>query len=171
MSELNFEALIAERKRIIAEFDKQVEAQLVPEVQKAIKELENYGIIGVTWHQFTPYFNDGESCEFSVHDFYPVFYLPDEIKDFALDDETLYYILENPSRAVDEELKWFSEDERAVAKYFLDKFPTNAWYFAFEKVTNLLESIPEDIMRNVFGDHVHITILADSYDIEEFNHD
>ncbi len=37
---------------------------LYPKFQAAFDE----GILAATWHQYTPYFNDGEPCEFSVYD-------------------------------------------------------------------------------------------------------
>jgi len=32
------------------------------------KDAFEKGVKAATWHQYTPYFNDGEPCEFSVHD-------------------------------------------------------------------------------------------------------
>ncbi|WPH58224.1 hypothetical protein SEA_ALONE_136 [Streptomyces phage Alone3] len=40
----------------------------IEELYPHFKEEFYKGIKAVTWHQYTPYFNDGEPCEFSVYD-------------------------------------------------------------------------------------------------------
>jgi hypothetical protein len=49
---------------------KAAQAQIKPALQEALKDLQNAvpDVEAVRWQQYTPYFNDGDTCEFSVHD-------------------------------------------------------------------------------------------------------
>jgi hypothetical protein len=40
----------------------------IEELYPFFKEAFDKGIKAASWHQYTPYFNDGEPCEFSVYD-------------------------------------------------------------------------------------------------------
>ncbi len=46
--------------------DQRTEEELSPIVQAALAQP---GVTEVSWRQYTPYFNDGEPCEFGVHGF------------------------------------------------------------------------------------------------------
>lgn len=39
-------------------------------LEPAFKEVleQNPEVLAIGWHQYTPYFNDGDTCEFNVHD-------------------------------------------------------------------------------------------------------
>lgn len=40
----------------------------IEELYPYFKDAFSKGVKAATWHQYTPYFNDGEPCEFSVYD-------------------------------------------------------------------------------------------------------
>lgn len=40
----------------------------VEDLREYLQKAWDQGILAVTWHQYTPGFNDGEPCEFSVYD-------------------------------------------------------------------------------------------------------
>lgn len=78
-----------------------------------------------SWRQYTPYFNDGDECVFSVHS-YP------EINGEDVSDESGPY----------------------------------------NDAKKLIESIDEPTMKEMFGDHVKITVLkTEGVTIDEYSHD
>lgn len=54
------------------EVDSQIRKEGLVAIKTALKELfDAYPTLeGVKWEQWTPYFNDGDSCVFSIHDRY-----------------------------------------------------------------------------------------------------
>lgn len=58
-------------------------------------ELKNFfnnnpGLVGISWPQYTPYFNDGDPCEFGVHE--------SELKYSDMEEYENYYDLEDETR-------------------------------------------------------------------------
>lgn len=110
-----------------------------------------------TWRQYTPYFNDGDTCEFNVYCSEP--------------DINGEYI---------DELDWYSWK----IKYYLkgDKEYVNLLtenpeldiesYKIVEEFISVIESIPEDFLKDLFGDHAKVTIHSDgNVEVEEYDHD
>lgn len=106
-------------------------------------------IKSVSWTQYTPYFNDGDSCEFSVND---LFFASDENDDME------------SWREFDEDGQ-FSDYLSSVKKYLSDEE-----YELCETLSTLINS-NEDIMEDVFGDHVMVVLRADGAHDTEYDHD
>lgn len=87
------------------------------------------------WSQYTPYWNDGEPCCFSVHDWFTASYF-NELPEF--------------------------EGERDEVSYDSD---LNA------RLSALINGIDEDVMRDLFGDHVTVLVSRDTVEVEECEHD
>jgi hypothetical protein len=114
------------RKGLVEELRKQFPLMFLPLFEKT-EVIESIG-----WTQYTPYFNDGDTCEFSVHHSY-----------LLINDE-------------DEYSDDFSEHERKLIKDFKD----------------VLQSIPEDFYKDLFGDHSKVTIYKDGrMEVDEYEHD
>lgn len=108
----------------------------------------------VVWSQYTPYFNDGEECVFSVNT--PIFVT----KNFDPDD------LQDPYEYEDDE-EYGSES--FWSNYSLEKsdFPEAKTCFNFAKI---IQS-EEDLMEAVFGNHVAVYLTKDRVIVEEYGHD
>jgi hypothetical protein len=110
---------------------------------------ENQKATAVGWHQYTPYFNDGEPCEFSVHDFY---YSTKQGVDFS----------EVTSLDEDEDGAGFVDDySRAKAGEGALK----------EAVSTLRRAVDEDIFETAFGDHVMVIATPAGFHVSEYSHD
>lgn len=114
-----------------------------------------------SWKQYTPYFNDGEECVFSVDTDYPyVNGMSDEGGDYNDDckilDETDY--------------SWEEMRKPEVFKkvYGISKGDFNKLYKTVQK---FLRSFDEDEMKMIFGDHVAIKVTKDSIKVEKYDHD
>lgn len=160
----------------IADFQNRIanlKAELVKEVTTAMKPAaEEFfakypQVRAIMWTQYTPYFNDGESCEFSVHDPH-VFVVGqtegcdsgDEIEEDDISDMSPYDGYDNYSlrRAVAgdrdyPDLKWVTQE-------FIDDFE------AFMAFTN-----DEETMETIFGDHTKVIIAPTGITTVEYDHD
>ena len=118
----------------------------------ALKELfddffkNNPGIESFRWKQYTPYFNDGDACTFSVDEVYV------KLKDTgALDEDD-----------DDSDEGYYDAWSFRVQKPELEK--------VINELSSALESI-EDVVLNVFGDHTQVTVYPDRTETEEYEHD
>lgn len=100
-----------------------------------------------SWPQYRPYFNDGDTCYFSVHSD------PYRIKvAFDTDEYGISESDEDDGEGQDDTLDLRKE----VRKY----------------ISEVLQKIDEDIFEDVFGDHAEITVHRDgTMDIDGYDHD
>ena len=91
-------------------------------------ELESF-----SWDQYTPYFNDGDSCHFCVH----------EIR--RINEEDIY----------DLEYELSAELVEII-----------------DQIQEVLNSIPDEFMEDLFGDHISVTVKRDgTIETEDCEHD
>lgn len=126
----------------------------------------------VKWTQYAPYFNDGDACEFSVHE-----------PSFAIDEETAA-LVKDPDGFFDSD----EEDEDGNQFRFVDAWSIASDY-AWEGVEggvpkvfqelkqhanefhSTLNSI-EDICKETFGEHNKVIIYANgNVEITDYDHD
>lgn len=129
--------------------------QILKEVFKEF--FENDWINGVKWNQYTPYFNDGEPCVFSVNDPVAGF-----VRDWS-----------NVS-------SWGELDDGEEGDWVYD-----GWTSAREKLGpekqeqieqidqffDLFRKVPDDIFLSLFGDHCTVLATKDGFEVEEYEHD
>jgi len=94
----------------------------------------NPDVHALFWHQYTPYFNDGEQCEFSIGDIYKYtpnlelakrIMTPEEIlmcePDGGSEDEIINLIMKDPQDQAGFEDQWsYEQDFRALIKPYED---------------------------------------------------
>jgi hypothetical protein len=109
---------------------------------------DNPEIEDIHWRQYTPYFNDGDACEFGVCDIY--FKLKgteEEGGDYDDGRVTPWcYVYEDKSR----------EGDRL--------------HLAMQSMSKFLES-SEEALEDAFGDHVEVTVTRDEIRVDEYYHD
>lgn len=118
--------------------------------------LESFG-----WSQYTPYFNDGDTCIFSVNTDY-----------ISVNDE---YV---------DEAKWSSEVNvinwgtwnRDLKVYEGRVDEPNPNYdpvltAASNEITNFLGNFDNDFYLSKFGDHAEITVTENGVNISDYDHD
>lgn len=113
----------------------------------------------ITWTQYTPYFNDGDTCEFGVHEMC--------LKLSAKARNDLLGIEEDE---VDHEEwldnKWES-DESDLDDLENARGPEIAALFN-ELVSDIQD---EDLFLATFGDHVAVTVTRDGIRTDDYSHD
>jgi len=102
------------------------------------------------WTQYTPHFNDGDTCEFSVNNEY----LCGTVYDGEEFDEL-------SASSFDTSKSWHNED--AVAK--------EGFFEAFKEIDALLKNFEEDDYKFMFGDHVEIKVTKGGIEVNEYEHD
>jgi hypothetical protein len=128
-----------------AEYQKRVKEEGEAALKDHFKKFfaETPGLVAVRWRQYTPYFNDGDPCEFSIHGVYG--------KVGTTKEDSGDY------------------DDGFESDYSLKKtHPAEAK--ALGELEALLSGM-EDVLQAVLGDHSMITITPDNVEIVEYEHD
>jgi hypothetical protein len=131
-----FDAILSEYNALEQEISRKREAvveAIKPKFHEPFaKFFEAHEELEALWFcAYTPYFNDGEECIFSVRETYGV----------VGDDEYVYGYGDEP-----------------VAK-------------SIREADDIVHSLPEDVIRGLFGDHVKVVITRDGVNVEEYDHD
>lgn len=103
-------------------------------------ELESFG-----WNQYTPYFNDGDTCTFSA----------DEVN------------IINGNREYGDD-DWWAEN---VSSGWGKDVKRGPLFKAWEKASDLVASCPLFLLEMTFGDHVTVTVTRNGIDTEDYDHD
>ncbi len=150
-------------KQEIEIFDKKRKVlleELRAEFPKMFTELFNKSKIieSIGWKQYTVYFADGDECTFSVYQ--------DEIDvNEEYEDDLEWY---------DWRIKYYLKGDNQY-KNILEKNPNLNIedYKILQEFKEVLQSIPKDFYKDLFGDHKQITIYKDgTINVEEYtNHD
>lgn len=113
---------------------------------------DNPQLNSFSWKQYTPYFNDGDTCVFGVNrDYFKLNNSSDNIDEWTLNHE-------NYSKEID--LKDFSFDSIASLKK------------AYTQIDELLSTFEDDVLCQMFGDHAEITVYRNGViDVDEYSHD
>lgn len=107
-------------------------------------------IEAVVWHQYTPYFNDVESCEFGVGDFYVTNTKnSDNVSawgELEVEDENIFLIG-----------SWEDKEKKYADIWAIEKFFNS--------------DIGLDLALSAYGDHVKVFVTREGASFEEFEHD
>lgn len=171
-------ALFDEKKKaLIAELQKEFPVMFA-EIFAQAPNLKSFG-----WTQYTPYFNDGDSCEFGTNFSYP--YINGANEDYDEEGEisinpidyatmkTEADVAENNALAEEFEMSWYKGKVNIGDRGLIrnQKYDASAAK-AVEAIQEGLRSIPEDFFKDMFGDHVKVTMYSDGeIEVEEYSHD
>lgn len=162
MSDFNFNELLAEYDRKVEELNaakKKMQEELAVKMEPLFAEFfkNNPKIAKVAWNQYTPYFNDGKPCVFSVN---YIYFVPAKLIE---EDEDFDY-QEAPSMWLD---KFSDYDIKDFKKAGL----TDEEIARVEAFGQFLRKVPEDIYEGVYGDHAEIIATINDVTVEEYDHD
>lgn len=101
----------------------------------------------VKWHQYTPYFNDGDSCEFGSYHKYADIRFKDGswIGDYGFDE---------------------SEEDRNAPEVDEERMAQE-----INAVREFLNNFDDDDMESMFGDHQEVFLTEDGVTTEDYEHD
>lgn len=149
-----FDELIEKQRALQKEFQTTAHA-LFKETTKEFFE-QNPLVNAILWNQYTPYFNDGEPCEFRVG-----------FATFTNSDGSM--------------INWgeYTGEEEGVWTYGDDCYNDEENEVPAEVNTTLCDSFDrilqsgemEDVMLAMFGDHVTVIATREGFEVAEFAHD
>jgi len=170
----------ADMKKIALERGSELVAEL-------LKPLFDLGVVQATWTQYTPYFNDGEPCEFGMGEFN--FSFSEEELDGYPDDEDGWFYGSDLTTAfadfqapqsyswrtytVDDINKMKAEHEERRANLLslgIRPDSVKAIADAAETAYDLMTK-NEELMEMIFGNHVRVTATIDGIRTDEYDHD
>lgn len=161
-----FDKLLEERQELNKRFQEKAQ-ELFKETTKEFFA-KNPAITAITWTQYTPYFNDGDTCEFSVGD--PYFTNADGDE---LENVTSYGEYEGDAEGVWSESSWiFTGDSEYTRKQreAMDLSGTDGR--SIDRFSSMIQSSEmEDVMEAMFGDHVRVIATRDGFDVQDYHHD
>lgn len=163
----------------------------VASVFEALPELEF-----ITWTQYSPYFNDGDECTFSVHDL--EYKLKGETPEDDDEDEDYFY--EGRYNSLYQLVNWADDMTVPVEIKTRNVYePNRAWNDRSPRKTETYEYRPQiryveedkvdlyhhlaqlesvlqsqeghDLMQDMFGNHVRVTVYRDRVEVTEVDHD
>lgn len=143
----------AELKKTHLEKSKVMFTNICTKLFEKHPKLESFG-----WRQYTPYFNDGEECTFSAHVDEPDINGIDGYRaNFQLEFVTDYGGKQDPAtKQYPKKLNENYSPEVAAAQ---------------KDVVEFLQNIDESVLRDLFDDHVRVTVTRAGTDVEEYEHD
>ncbi len=117
----------------------------------AVPELE-----AVRWRQYTPYFNDGDACEFGVREFeYKLTGFEVCNEDDDKDDDSRFV----DAWTLTYQLREKKDGSVTKAKLLL------------KRIKAVAPEQDEDVFLAVFGDHAEIVATREGFQVEEYSHD
>lgn len=147
-----FDNLITEQETLRAEFRNKAQG-LFKAITKEFFE-KNPHVKAIKWNQYTPYFNDGDTCEFSVND---ASFTNAEGED--LDEVNAWGEYEGENDAV-----WVWEGWGAAPEG-IDIKPMQE----FNRI--ICSEAMSEVMEAMFENHVTVTATRDGFEVNEYDHD
>jgi hypothetical protein len=142
-TELKLEELhlaISEAKKKMLKESKAIFNTVAKELFETHEQLEEF-----SWTQYTPYFNDGGTCHFSVNE----------------------ALINGEEGATEWTIKYARKNKESQEEITaLEKLAEIT-----SDVQELLDSIGEECLEEMFGDHAQITVTKDSVVVDSFEHE
>lgn len=151
------------------------------------------------WNQYTPWFNDGDSCEFSTSDVQLV--LVDDETEEKYEEGSYFPNWVSTIKEKIAQWKEFNKDPEAYKDaleaegFFTKWYPRDTYVPHYESLETLekqleqlnsypegfvddtvalmtfITSIADDVLEDLFGNHVTVRITANGTQTEEYSHD
>ena len=145
---------------------KALQAEAAEQIKPLLMQFitDNPQVEKVQWTQYTPYFNDGDTCEFRLNE--PYFFFVGEDED---EDDEGHYSFGNAIGNGVRGYRYRGEFEAASYLPTLEvcSFETQR---ACEALAKELSGL-EDALKTLFGDHVKVIVTKDGVEVEEYDHD
>jgi hypothetical protein len=141
-------------------------------LEKLVKA--NPHIVAFRWNQYTPHFNDGDVCEFSVNDLEVQF---DQV--IAGKGDVVAKETEDDEDEDSGDWVQFGEYGDSMEEYFTERKDV----LNFEEIDKLESAVSsayeiherlqgmDDALLQAFGDHTEVTVTRNGIETEEYEHE
>ncbi len=156
-----------EAKSKMAEAKKQIEKIASDAFKEMTTEFfeSHPDIVSFGWTQYTPYWNDGDTCTFSANTEYPIVAFKAKDGKIIRYDENNGVLQEANTAVVDDDIE-FSEDDELEMEPYDKEISKHA-----KAVSKFLSAFDEDDLETMFGDHVEVTVTPKKVDTSEYEHE
>lgn len=147
---------IQEIKKQLAEVQEKMQKAGKAALKEAFTEFfeANPSVTALRWTQYTPYFNDGDVCEFGTGGVYMQF---NNAEEGGEEGDGFEY----PSTT-----RWNNETQKS------EPIKDKDFVKAAKAVKEFWGAVVvDDIFETAFGDHVQVTATPKGFEVEEYEHD
>jgi hypothetical protein len=154
--------------------------QLRKEFPAMFKELfeQSEVIKSISWTQYSPYFNDGDKCTFSAHtdDLYVNGEYCDDV-DFLSPYNygrlvTEEDVINNGLLAEKVDRSWYKDRQIGQDGLLINPDYNEKESNIYNQFVEILTSIPDEFLEDLFGNHSQVTINSDGIiSVEGYDHD
>ena len=134
--------------------------KIFTEMTKVIFE-EHPKVKSFGWNQYTPYFNDGDTCEFSPNVDY-IYINGMSVDESEWINENIITSYGNWNR---EEKVYEGRTEVPNLNYDSELVKAN------DDIKEFLRNFDNDFFMSQFGDHAEVTVTAEGVSVDEYEHD
>lgn len=154
--------------------------QLRKEFPAMFKELfeQSEVIKSISWTQYSPYFNDGDECTFSAHtdDLYVNGEYSDEVDWLSPYNygkiQTEKDMVTNDLLADKVNRSWYKGKQIGQEGLVINPDYNEKEANIYAQFVDILSSIPDEFLEDLFGNHAQITINSDgTISVDEYDHD
>jgi len=135
----------------------------------------------IMWTQYTPYFNDGDACTFSINELTfkasGMNLKPDvnkELGQLLVDDDDIDdvhgYSIDNVIKRVIG-YEWGAQKREIVIGTKRLPTPTESSLLSDTHDLNALVQELGETMKDIFGDHALVTATIEGFEVKEYEHD
>ena len=150
---------MAEAKKQIEKIAKDAFKDMTTEFFEDHPEIVSFG-----WTQYTPFWNDGDTCTFSANTEYPIVTFTAKDGKTLRYDENMGELTEVGTAVRDEEEDIeYSEDDEIEMEPYDDEISKYA-----KAVSNFLSNFGDDDLLTMFDDHQKITVTRKKVQTEEY---
>jgi len=147
---------IKKLKKEMLEASNKIFTDLTKTIFEDHPKVESFG-----WNQFTPYFNDGDTCYFSVNTDYI------QINGESVDESDWINETKITNYGTWNREKREYEGRTEVPNLDYDSELAKA----ADEIREFLRNFDNDFFLSQFGDHAEITITAEGVSVDEYEHD
>ena len=147
---------IKKMKKEMLEASNKIFTELTKTIFEDHPKVKSFG-----WNQYTPYFNDGDSCTFSANTDY-IYINGDCVDDSECINET---IITNYGTWNREKKVYEGRTEVPNLNYDSELVKAN------DEIKEFLCNFDEEFFMSQFGDHAEITVTAEGVSVDEYEHD
>lgn len=158
----------------IAKESKKAFKQMTKDIFKKYPDLKSF-----SWHQYTPYFNDGDTCSFGAYIDY-ISINGSEEYECSHDIESLAKDVENKTKTIAKLQKEMKNEPEWRVEYLKERIEeinnTDIQQITHKKnmfndIVNCLSLMHENVLKEMFGDHVSVTVSRKGITTEEHEHE
>jgi hypothetical protein len=155
-------------------------------VAPALQALVSGKIKSFKFACYTPFFNDGDECKYRVCE--PYFQINKDLAELSVGEEVNVTAFSQRGKIVDvrddglltvklntgksvtlpvSEITLVANDEDFEDSYSLEGEAEKQ----AKQIEEFIESIPADVIKDIFDDHVEVIVTADGVTVEEYEHE